>query len=159
MFKPQVEQLERRDTPTTAFVSGNVLYVQGTAGDDTILVTQNGDGSLSVSDVAGTFNANSIAILGYAGNDRLEVDVAITKVSRLYGLDGNDTLLGGSGGDFLYGGNGDDEMYGRDGNDSMNGGFGTDLFNGGAGFDTAIDDKDDARTLIDVENVQLIDYP
>lgn len=155
-FQPQVEQLERRDTPTTAFVSGTTLYVQGTAGNDDILVSQNGDGTLSVSGVSGTFTANGIIALGYDGDDRIEIDLSVTKKSMIYGLNGNDTLIGSDQNDLIYGGAGDDEMFGRGGTDSMNGGTGTDYFDGGAGFDTAIDYAGDSRTLVDVENVQLI---
>jgi Ca2+-binding RTX toxin-like protein len=46
----------------------------------------------------------------------------------LYGLEGNDTLIGG---------HGDDDLFGGTGNDLLRGGYGYNLLNGGAGTDTA----------------------
>jgi Ca2+-binding RTX toxin-like protein len=45
----------------------------------------------------------------------------------LYGLDGNDLLIGG---------HGDDELFGSTGNDTLNGGYGINLLDGGSGTDT-----------------------
>jgi Ca2+-binding RTX toxin-like protein len=54
---------------------------------------------------------NNFAVYGTAGNDELS---AVSNVaSRVYGYEGNDTLLGGSGNDTLIGGIGDD-TYGVD---------------------------------------------
>lgn len=62
-----------------------------------------------------------------------------------YGLEGNDTILGGDGKDWLYGdagndnvsgGNGDDQIYGNAGDDWLSGGAGNDYVRGGPGSDT-----------------------
>ncbi|TDR80589.1 M10 family metallopeptidase C-terminal domain-containing protein [Paludibacterium purpuratum] len=63
----------------------------------------------------------------------------------LFGMGGNDTLIGGKRNDELYGGdgndrlfgrNGDDQLFGEDGNDVLSGGAGNDLLRGGRGADT-----------------------
>ena len=58
--------------------------------------------------------------------------------TKMYGLDGNDTLNGNSGNDMLYGGTGDDILNGYDGNDVLDGGEGNDTLNGGNGYNTYI---------------------
>jgi len=45
----------------------------------------------------------------------------------MYGLGGNDQLIGGLGNDQLYGGDGDDKIFGDAGNDIMSGGEGNDI--------------------------------
>lgn len=66
--------------------------------------------------------------------------------SILYGLGGNDVLIGGDkadelhgheGDDYLYGNDGDDWLFGGAGNDSLTGGRGADVLDGGDGSDTA----------------------
>lgn len=68
---------------------------------------------------------------------------------KMYGFDGNDTLIGGEVNDTIYGGNdndslkgrgGNDELYGGSNNDTLNGGTGIDTTNGGNGDDWIIDD-------------------
>ena len=55
----------------------------------------------------------------------------------IYGLDGDDILLGGNGGDILDGGAGNDQIYGQNGNENITGGAGNDLIDGNNGFDIA----------------------
>ena len=70
---------------------------------------------------------------GGAGNDRFENQTSIA--SRVYGGQGNDTLIGGGGGDRLDGGDGHDKLYGQQGADYLIGGSGNDLMEGGGGSD------------------------
>ncbi len=71
----------------------------------------------------GSNDANSIFGDGAFGN-------------TLYGLNGNDYMVGGSGVDTLYGGNNDDTLFGQDGNDKLLGSAGRDILVGGLGKDT-----------------------
>ncbi|PIT71241.1 hypothetical protein B9Z41_17025, partial [Limnohabitans sp. JirII-31] len=56
--------------------------------------------------------------------------------SRINGLGGNDTLIGGNQDDVLDGGEGDDSLSGGYGNDTLTGGVGNDALDGGYGNDT-----------------------
>ncbi|MBX3327389.1 MAG: calcium-binding protein [Nitrospira sp.] len=61
--------------------------------------------------------------------------------NRIYGLDGNDTLVGGALADLINGGTGDDTLYGEagiftGGNDTLLGGVGNDVLFGRVGDDT-----------------------
>jgi len=67
---------------------------------------------------------------GVVGEDRNETVIAAGDWKwALYGLDGNDLLLGGVRGDELHGGDGDDVLRGGEGNYE-------DIFDGGTGEDT-----------------------
>lgn len=83
--------------------------------------------------------------------------IVCTTDNALYGLDGNDTLIGNNSTNKLYGGNGNDLLDGGAGDDLLDGGAGDDYLKGGAGSDTYIfgrgkgndtlfngDDSDDA---------------
>ncbi|MEG0197994.1 MAG: type I secretion C-terminal target domain-containing protein, partial [Acinetobacter sp.] len=63
---------------------------------------------------------------------------AKTESVRLYGYDGDDTLIGGSGNDLLRGGDGNDTLNGGAGKDLLIGGSGNDTLIGGTGSDTAL---------------------
>ncbi|WP_304441806.1 calcium-binding protein, partial [Limnohabitans sp. JirII-31] len=56
--------------------------------------------------------------------------------SRINGLGGNDTLIGGNQDDVLDGGEGDDSLSGGYGNDTLMGGAGNDTLNAADGNDT-----------------------
>ena len=53
----------------------------------------------------------------------------------IYGLGGNDIILGGDGTEWIYGGGGSDTIYGEDGEDRIIGGPGVDTVHGGTGMD------------------------
>ncbi len=85
-------------------------------------------------------------LFGLAGNDFI---VGSSDADRLNGDDGNDRLLGGSnsdtlfggvGNDLLNGGVGNDFLFGDSGNDTLQGGKGADLLNGGGGSDVLVGD-------------------
>lgn len=116
----------------TSNLTGGVLVVRGTQGDDAIQVKLKGgnikiDGSFALADV------KKIVVVGDAGNDTINVAGGITKKTLIYGNQGNDTLNGGGGADQVFGGPGDDALTGNVGADSLWGGLGNDTLNGDAG--------------------------
>ena len=58
--------------------------------------------------------------------------------NRIYGLDGNDYLVGGALADIIDGGTGNDTLLGGDGDDVITGGTGNDYIDGNTGNDTLI---------------------
>ena len=85
----------------------------------------------------------AVVINGTTGNDNLSFSSSTSR-QRVYGLAGDDTLVGGSYDDILDGGAGNDSLNGGGGNDVLQGDDGTDvltdasgnnLFNGGANAD------------------------
>ncbi|MDJ1181984.1 beta strand repeat-containing protein [Roseofilum casamattae] len=85
------------------------------------------------------------------GNDELNLAVSgLSNISALQGDDvvfgspandfingnqGNDSLFGAAGNDFIYGGQNNDTLRGSTGNDNLNGDFGNDWLEGGTGTD------------------------
>ena len=88
------------------------------------------------------------------GNDTVRIDqvngaFTTTKATRIYGQNGDDTLIGGSGNEVLVGGRGDDFVDGNGGTDTAflgqgddtfvwDPGDGSDTIEGGAGFDKMV---------------------
>jgi Ca2+-binding RTX toxin-like protein len=125
------EQVVRFGSTTAPFlVIGDVLYINGSAADDTVAVSRGADNTLVVNfnGVKTTVDATgvrSIAALGGAGDDLLVNNTELFMVA--YGGDGNDALIGGSGFDFLKGGGGNDLVTGRSTGDLISGDLGQDL--------------------------------
>src|SRR3954464_5389175 len=74
-FQPSVERLESRDVPTTAALSGGVLTINGTTGNDSIVLAQS-SGQVSVSGVTTKFatsSINSVVINGGGGSDSISL--------------------------------------------------------------------------------------
>jgi Ca2+-binding RTX toxin-like protein len=67
--------------------------------------------------------------------ETIDADNELVGVTRGYGGDGDDRLVGTPGDDFLVGGSGDDVLEGGAGNDVLYGGKGADLLEGGDGND------------------------
>lgn len=63
--------------------------------------------------IAGTDNADTLAVHGFTDYD----DSAIA--GRLYGMDGNDLLIGAGGTDYIFGGRGSDILVGHGGQDYL----------------------------------------
>lgn len=121
---------------------GNILFIDGTAGDDQITVTQRG-ATLTVRDGAGwsgSYSASFKAIYVYGGdgNDNIVIDRSVKVDAWLFGQGGNDTLAGGLGNDHLFGGVGRNRLYAGSGDDTLIslGGSGRDRLYAGAGNDT-----------------------
>ncbi|MFO0841536.1 MAG: calcium-binding protein [Gemmataceae bacterium] len=136
-----------------------VLSSSVNASGDLVLVGNNLNNNVVVSQVAGGYRVREAGLPdkvytsaqvrggdvyfhGYGGNDYFRNDTALR--SWAYGMDGNDTLIGGSSADRLEGGNGNDHLQGRQGNDGLDGqgdsdtvfgGDGNDWIYGGAGDD------------------------
>ena len=141
-----VEVLEDRRTPSTASLSGGVLKINGTSGNDTIVVYQaNGlieavDGNNTVITVRGqaTVNASEIrkvVVNARGGNDQVRLDgpynggnLPLLVPAVVHGGSGNDVIVGGQGADRLYGDRGDDLLYGLGGEDVFVGGAGKDTY-------------------------------
>lgn len=135
-------------TEAAATLSGGVLDINGTNGDDEIRVQPSVDGSeifVIINDSSGTrvssfadADINSIDIDAAGGDDIISLAL-VGKPALLVGGDGNDTIVGGDGDDVIDGGNGDDLLFGRDGSDQFLAGTesdGADLISGGAGTDS-----------------------
>jgi len=142
MFEP----LGERITPAVnAFFSHGALIVNGDNQNNTIDISRDAAGKLSVNGGAvsikgGTAtiaNTKLIQVFGLNGNDAIslnEANGALPK-ANLYGGAGNDTLTGGSGNDQLFGDAGDDTLLSKGGVDFLFGGAGNDVLTGGAGND------------------------
>ena len=88
-------------------------------------------------------SSHGFDIWGLDGDDTL---IGGLGADFLRGDGGHDQLLGGAGRDTLQGGEGNDALDGGDGQDDLSGGTGNDLLLGGAGHDT-LQGGDDADTL------------
>ncbi|PCJ97241.1 MAG: hypothetical protein COA45_09880 [Zetaproteobacteria bacterium] len=123
---------------------------------DNIHLNGNGDGLAAIvenlSDTAlGILGDFSTAIsdgkveVGSSANDILygsNSDIDVNLVEAIYGLGGDDVIIGGSGNTSSYGGDGDDivyDLYGGD--DIISGGDGSDQLYGGSGDDTFVFNK------------------
>ena len=76
---------------------------------------------------------------GTAGNDGIVGDYDST--NRIFGLDGDDAIVGGSLNDLINGGSGNDQLYGEAGNDTLDAGAGADTLTGGEGDDIYVVDN------------------
>ncbi|WP_108660943.1 5'-nucleotidase C-terminal domain-containing protein [Acuticoccus kandeliae] len=79
------------------------------------------------------------------GDDTIKVRTE--EAARFYGLEGDDTAIGGAGDDQFGGGDGDDRLSGRDGDDLVLGGRGNDTLLGGEGNDTLIGNEGDDKLV------------
>jgi hypothetical protein len=139
-----VEQLERRDVPTTASLLGSTLVVDGSAKNPYLTVQLTGwqvtvsdaailDGQTYVSAVDAS-RVRQVVVHGSSADDTIDVHT-IKVPTMIWGGAGNDRIYGGSGGNTVYGDPGNDTIYGGSGNDSLSGGDGNDWIYGGAGND------------------------
>ncbi|MGI9331634.1 MAG: LamG-like jellyroll fold domain-containing protein, partial [Gammaproteobacteria bacterium] len=131
-----VPVLIRGENVTVIPGSSEVRYeIEGTAGNDDIHITQDGNTLLfEVNNVVRSVDSvrlDEITVFGLGGNDRIETG-EVTRAMTLRGGAGNDTLIGGAGSDRLFGQRGDDVLAGRGGDDFLNGGPGFDRVSGEA---------------------------
>ena len=92
---------------------------------------------IDASRVGDGYNRAGGNIFGLGGNDTLIGSLAN---DQIYGGDGNDVISGGRGNDWIQGDNGNDRLDGGYGNDSMYGGYGNDVINGGDANESAASD-------------------
>ena len=121
----------------TIINEGSSGKFKAAASDTSIIIGSGGDDK-----IIGTTNASGQVIFGMDGNDT--IIGRGTGPNFLSGNDGGDTIKGGKGADNIHGdagndtlkGNaGDDKIYGGTGNDNIDGGAGADLINGSLGND------------------------
>jgi Ca2+-binding RTX toxin-like protein len=109
-------------------------------------VNINGSNKNDIINIQALVGSNSI-VYGLGGNDSVIGSNSVNKVDKIFGGDGNDYLVGGSGNDWLFGENGNDRLFGGIGVDRVSGGLGHDylydqdgdsLSGGGGGIDTVV---------------------
>lgn len=142
-MKPQLEHLERRDTPSVASLDarGTLTVWAGPGGDsdgdDVVAVAETSPGAVVVDGSLSFSGVKTVQVMAGKGDDLVDCSGLTAARAHLYGSSGNDTLVGGSGRDQLYGGEGDDVLLGGGGDDYLDGYTGFDVLDGGAGIDTA----------------------
>lgn len=137
------ETLENRRLLTT--IVNGPLVVDGTAANDTILITQSNNViTVKLNGAIETYYASSagggnwfnsyyavtkIVVNGLGGNDVIKGETAISKPFEIRGGPGNDSIQGGSGNDMLYGGLGSSptNISAESGQDTIDGGWGDDF--------------------------------
>jgi Ca2+-binding RTX toxin-like protein len=129
-------------TTARAAVLNRILYVNGTAGSDTITIDDAGPNvKVSVNGQTSFFGRASfrgIGVLGGDGNDVIDnntgdANPATAVFMVAYGGNGNDDIRGSGGFDFMKGGAGNDFISARSG--------GGDFIGGDAGADTLVSDN------------------
>jgi Ca2+-binding RTX toxin-like protein len=128
---------------------GSGDFVTGGEGDDTIKGGSGVDRLVEAGDVdfvltdnrltgLGTDEVTQIegaSLAGGPGDNSIDASAFTRGFVLLFGLAGNDSLLGGSRNDRLEGGTGDDTLVGNDGNDTLKASDGADVLDGGDGND------------------------
>jgi hypothetical protein len=137
-----IESLEDRRVMSAAISSAGNLIIDGTAGNDMVMVTAPTASTIRVLDNGVTRDFSRAAVTGqikfrgFGGDDFFH---NITNVSvEARGGYGNDSLFGGTCDDELFGESGNDQLFGSSGNDSLYGGSGADAMDGGSGNDNLV---------------------
>ena len=127
------------------------LVIDGTAGADSINISNDGAGSIVVNRNGAVTNyadlwISSIIVNGYSGNDYIYTSTNIGHPMQIHGGPGADWLYGGGLDDAIDGAGEQDYLFGQGGNDSLDGGVpgfayywdntGNDYLSGGDGNDT-----------------------
>jgi Ca2+-binding RTX toxin-like protein len=113
----------------------DTVVINGTNGNDTITLTEDSNGVVTVSGLATTVTISGfdptldrIVINGLGGDDVINASgLPANVLFTANGGDGNDVLLGGLGNDTLNGGAGDDLLIGGGGQDILDGGTGNNV--------------------------------
>jgi Ca2+-binding RTX toxin-like protein len=142
VYGSQVLVLPNINTNQANFsLQGGLLNLTGTAGNDTISLTEHGQSVIAqINDLTKTYPIGSVGqadIAGLAGNDSITFDSTITFPINAGGQGGNDTLIASNAAnDTLSGGRGADSLVGGSGNNFISGGAGNDTLVAGSGNDT-----------------------
>lgn len=137
----ELEQLEQRQmmagdfaiattlTPILYPIYPTPLVINGTAGNDSIYISSNNAGTLTVNNNGVVTNytewmVSKVVVNANDGNDFVYTYSNVATPVELYGGNGADNLYGGAGNDYLSGGGGNDLLYGGAGNDTEDGGVG-----------------------------------
>ncbi len=137
-------------------VISGIEEIEGTAGNDVILVAADYTSDATGGGITIDGGAGNDKIGGGKGNDHL---IGGSGDDLISGLAGDDTLEGGAGNDTIYGGTGNDTLRGGDGDDMLDGGKGDDALMGGAGddvFEYAVGDGSDTIDGGDGNNDTLL---
>jgi Ca2+-binding RTX toxin-like protein len=125
-------------TGNGGFIGMYLSYRHSSAGVTVNLNTNTASGGDATGDIISGFQN----LYGSAHADTLTARAGSANV--LWGLAGNDRLIGSTGNDALYGSEGDDTLIGGSGDDTLQGGIGSDVMNGGDGIDLLrYDDQSD----------------
>ena len=126
---------------SSSTLEGNVLTVEGTSGDDLIVLRPNTRGRVlvMVNGFQESFSSvGRVVVQGRLGNDVVRVMGTFAKPVELHGGEGDDVLEAGPRADSVFGEEGDDVLRGATGNDVLVGGLGNDRLLGQAGRDLMI---------------------
>lgn len=128
------------DTLSGSYDSGSTVHLNGGDGNDWLYangsglaIMNGGDGDDYMVGSWTGYTSERTKMYGGNGNDTLISDFSD---DTMFGQDGDDLLLGGKGANVMFGGAGNDTLRGRGGDDRISGGDGNDLIFGGAGDDT-----------------------
>ena len=102
---------------------------------NTLSDTESVTSVLGANVLGSTSAANSSIIKGTSANDVNLDQSSATSSVRIYGLGGDDTIIGSNFADIIRGGTGADTINGGAGNDIIIGGQGNDILTGGLGRD------------------------
>jgi Ca2+-binding RTX toxin-like protein len=144
-----VESLESRVTPAKISFTGTLATIEPDGVDYAkgINVLSLDSSIVVINNVSYQMPSRILflTVLGTPKNDNINLEFS-SKVCKVYGFDGNDSIVGSIHNDYLDGGNGDDAINGKgcvngkntiiggSGNDFLSG-IGTNYFDGGAGDD------------------------
>ena len=145
----QAADVDAGDTLTYSITGGDGLFAINNDGEITLTGALDFETATShtitvqVEDSAGatdttevTINVTNTIFRGWDGSDAVDLRFRDDyKWDTIYGLGGDDRLLGGTRADTIYGGAGDDEIGGYGGDDRLYGGEGDDYIRGWAGDD------------------------
>ena len=145
----QATDADAGDTLTYSITGGDGLFAINNDGEITLTgaldyetatthtITVQAQDSANATDTTEiTINVTNTIFRGWDGSDAVDLRFRDDyKWDTIYGLGGDDRLLGGTRADTIYGGAGDDEIGGYGGDDRLYGGEGDDYIRGWAGDD------------------------
>jgi len=150
----ELEQLEQRQLMAGDFAIASTLvlypilpqplYVNGTAGNDSIYISSNNAGTLTVNNNGTVTNytewlVSKVVVTAGDGNDTVYTYSNVATPIEAYGGNGADNIYGGAGADYLSGGGGNDLLYGGAGADRHAAGAGRAALFGGIGARDSLD--------------------
>ena len=103
--------------------------------------------------LVGKFASVGLTLTGNATKDQITGANKINSPDAIFGLGGNDLLVGLVGDDVINGGTGNDRIFGNSGADTISGGLGNDRVTGQQGADTFVHGVGDGRDKITDFNV------
>lgn len=98
--------------------------------------------------LVGKFASVGLTLTGNATRDQITGANKINSPDAIFGLGGNDLLVGLVGDDVINGGTGNDRIFGNSGADTISGGLGNDRVTGQQGADTFVHGVGDGRDRI-----------